>query len=1293
MSLPTTTKVMLLTKVRVLIAVVILLGFVEVALVAVPGNVSNIKKAIVKKSDTAQQVVSDIPNPTYDPLTQDLVTKTSEYTKLSSKKQKLALPELKQISSQRKEFISSLMKTNPAVVSQLLLSEKQLKKMPKGLQPFMEKPINISGEFVRLHEEEFDPVTKEITSSEETYFIKQKNTLVPVYFSNEPYGLKTGDKIKGSGVKIGTDVLIPSLQHIKKVPGKVSLIKRTISVFGNLVRSGDVLAHSGESKKTAVILVNFQNAPEEPYTPEEAQAAVFTADNSVNAFYEENSFGHMSLVGHLDPERGDVFGWYTVPRNIDNCDDNAARWIGEIEAMAANDGFNNSNYQNIIIGLAESVQCGVRGYAEGAGGKRVYIVDHDFPKGTIAHELGHNFGLGHASFYICQDESRRFVVLNDSCQTSEYGDGFSTMGKSQGQKHFNNAEKQLLGWFHDNNVLDITESGVYRVAPVENVLNEVQMLRIPKERDDQGAVTGYYAFEYRQPFGFDNFAPNDPVVTGVTARIARERQNGGGWFVTYLLDATPGSDSYDEDAPFQVGDIFEEPSGRFTARILRVTPEFAEIDFQLFDVQPRLTVVKGRSEYSSDGLEDVTVVSDPAGINCGRICTAQFPSGTEVRLTALPNEYANIGIWRGVACDLLSEPECRVRMNSDRIQSFDFSRTYIRGRDAILPIIGSVPGREDVEHYHMGNIQTTPPGYTRLISAGRWASPTYISYRIGTSVNLDALRRNNGYIFQNWGGVCNGAGACTVEIRDDSVDRNINKVTAVYEEQPYLPVAVRGSGHGRVVSSPNGIDCQGWCGNFFRAGAAITLRATPDEGSRFVRWQGAAGCDQDTTCEVVMGVSDSDMVSAEFVLDQGFGDIGVSKIGEGLGTIISTPAGLDCGVDCRNGGGALSNRSATFPLHSVVSLRAMADDHSVFLGWGEHSDCTNGLESYECIISVENQYHGVEANFGQRFFCTDSDGGDNLTERGTVRTEDRRTGTVEEFQDTCHNNYIWEYTCSEDHRQWVDASQTCPESFVCSDGVCVPSNLQVDVTRNPGSPSSIRPGQHVLLASFDVTNPTDQEMIINEVTLQVYGDAAPRMNLGGVTLRLGNTSFPARVDNNTLIFGTPVSQHVAPHATETISFYSPSVDNAVVNSYLELNLVRINSSAHRVNGLPASTGHVTVVPERVAGIVDPIFYSSGAETGIEVTTDTLRFIVMNDGELQYPTFLYYAVEWLDAQGVVIARDERQGDTMLRPGRIEGLYFPIPVELHPVSARILLDSFNVAAESEAGEANNVRIVTL
>ena len=1274
MAAPTKVKVVLQTRIRIMLAVITLLGFIEVAFVAFPGNISNIKKSFVSKTANQAPQVTSLQ---YDPLTSDLIARTDEYSKLSSKKKKLIVPQLKEISQQRKEFLSSLLKTDPAMASKFLLSEKQRIKMPKSVQLLMEKPVSISGEFVRLHAEEFDPVTEELIADEEKYFIKQKKSLTPVYFAAEPQGFKTGDRVKGSGIKLGNDILISSPQNLKKK--KISLVDYTKNLINKFIHTEKAFAHSGTEKKTAVILVNFQNAPEEPYTPEQARAAVFTNPDSVNAFYRENSFGHMSLVGHFDAENGDVFGWYTLPYNV-GCDDNPAIYENEIEAVAARNGYNSSNYDNVIIGLSTVIPGCERVAGFSGDGKRAYILSTSFPVGTVVHEIGHNMGLGHAKSYWCTDAQNNPVILSDTCTVGEYGDGFSVMGHSSNKKHFNNAQKQTLGWFHDNNILNVTESGVYRIAPIEINSDQVQLLRIPKERDAQGNVTAYFTFEFRQPFGFDNFPVNAPAVTGVTAHIARQEQEGGGWLTTYLLDSMPAT-GY-QDAPFQVGSIFREPSSWFTMQVVRVTPEFAEVSIEISNVQPRLVITKGTSRYNvSDALEDVTITSEPAGINCGRICSAQFPEGTNVQLTARPNEYVSNYTWSSPGWFIMDQLQLPVVMNSEKVINLSFNRGYRRGRDGFIRIFDSVSG--GAQGNTIGELSFSPPGQEMLWYQGD--SRMYGPYSIGTNLHADVVNRiSRGYVFQGWTGACNTQNQqCAFQVQDDSVNRHANSITAVFEKQPYLSLSFSGNGHGGIVSSPEGVNCSAFgCSGFFPEGTTVTLQANPAQGSSFVGWQDFAECGQEPVCQVTVG-GNGLRIRAQFSLGFNFSNVSVFKRGDGSGTIVSNPSGIDCGAIC----------SAAFERVLDPVLSARPDSESVFLGWGELSNCTNGFQGYECQLNMQEGSRQATANFGQRFFCTDSDNGDNLATRGSVRTEDQLTGETHEYQDTCHDNYIWEYTCSADNLEWVNASETCPESFICSDGACVPSNLGLNIARNPQSPSSLKPGQNVWLASFDVTNPNDQEAVINEVSIQMNSDALARFHTENISLRLGNTFFSARVDRTSLVFSTPVSQHVAPHSTETISFYLPIADDSLVNSFLELTLVSMNTSAHLLNGLPISTGHLIVEPERVLGVADPIFYSEGLDTRIEVTTNTLRFIVMNDGELQFPTFLYYAVEWLDAQGTVLRRDEQQGNTMLRPGGIEGLYFSIPRELNPVSARITLDSFNVAAEGEAGEANNVRIVSL
>ena len=75
-----------------------------------------------------------------------------------------------------------------------------------------------------------------------------------------------------------------------------------------------------------------------------------------------------------------------------------------------------------------------------------------------------------------------------------------------------------------------------------------------------------------------------------------------------------------------------------------------------------------------------------------------------------------------------------------------------------------------------------------------------------------------------------------------------------------LSVIRGGTGHGRIVSSPAGIDCTSACNASFPSGTSVTLTATPATGDRFVGWSGA--CSGMSSCTVVLSSSTS--VTATF---------------------------------------------------------------------------------------------------------------------------------------------------------------------------------------------------------------------------------------------------------------------------------------------------------------------------------------------------------------------------------------------------------------------------------------------
>jgi len=57
-----------------------------------------------------------------------------------------------------------------------------------------------------------------------------------------------------------------------------------------------------------------------------------------------------------------------------------------------------------------------------------------------------------------------------------------------------------------------------------------------------------------------------------------------------------------------------------------------------------------------------------------------------------------------------------------------------------------------------------------------------------------------------------------------------------------LTISLAGTANGTVTSSPTGIDCGFDCDELFDEGAVVTLTTTPDAGSAFVGWSGAADC-------------------------------------------------------------------------------------------------------------------------------------------------------------------------------------------------------------------------------------------------------------------------------------------------------------------------------------------------------------------------------------------------------------------------------------------------------------------
>ena len=142
---------------------------------------------------------------------------------------------------------------------------------------------------------------------------------------------------------------------------------------------------------------------------------------------------------------------------------------------------------------------------------------------------------------------------------------------------------------------------------------------------------------------------------------------------------------------------------------------------------------------------------------------------------------------------------------------------------------------------------------------------------------------------------------------------------------PVLTVATEGTGLGTVVSNPSGIECGTAgtaCTKKFEQGTKVTLTASPGPSSTFVSWK---GCDKGGVngrqCTVTM--SEAKNVSAKFTKTY---NVGVTRVGTGLGKVSSSPGGVLCLSNC-------SSTNTAFKEGTSVTLSAAPSKNYVFTEW------------------------------------------------------------------------------------------------------------------------------------------------------------------------------------------------------------------------------------------------------------------------------------------------------------------------------------------------------------------------
>ncbi|MGD9009454.1 MAG: fibronectin type III domain-containing protein [Desulfobacteraceae bacterium] len=141
-----------------------------------------------------------------------------------------------------------------------------------------------------------------------------------------------------------------------------------------------------------------------------------------------------------------------------------------------------------------------------------------------------------------------------------------------------------------------------------------------------------------------------------------------------------------------------------------------------------------------------SVSSDPAGIECGQDCQHDFSSGTQVTLTAAPEDGYELESWGG-ACSG-SESTCRLELSEDLSVTATFAQSSLDTKRLSVTVSGS------------GSVSSDPAG----IACGQDCQHDFSS---GTQVTLTAAPED-GYELESWGGACSGSETtCDLELSED----------------------------------------------------------------------------------------------------------------------------------------------------------------------------------------------------------------------------------------------------------------------------------------------------------------------------------------------------------------------------------------------------------------------------------------------------------------------------------------------------------------------------------------------
>ena len=354
-----------------------------------------------------------------------------------------------------------------------------------------------------------------------------------VDFAIPPTDLKSGMRVSVAGRPGATSIAPDSVAVLAEAPVR------------DVTATTDVTA-TASTASVLVILLNFQptapaTTPAQPFLQSDVQTVVFTGANSIANYWSEASFGKQLMTGTVTP-------WLTASFQAPTtCD--YIKIATEARRVAQLAGYSLASYQKFVYLFAKVSACGWAGLGE-VPGTQTWSNQYN-TLGVIGHEIGHNWGLGHANSLPCSGVT---IATNCPINRPEYGDPWDIMGNVS-SRHVNAWQKNDMGWIPDAAVATHkVGTAVYTLSPLESPGGTLYAVQIP------AAIHRTYWIEYRTATGFDAGLPaaaTNGAIIHLGGIMHQGYRSEYGCWDTCFLDMTPSTSSM-SDGALAVGSAFTD---------------------------------------------------------------------------------------------------------------------------------------------------------------------------------------------------------------------------------------------------------------------------------------------------------------------------------------------------------------------------------------------------------------------------------------------------------------------------------------------------------------------------------------------------------------------------------------------------------------------------------------------------------------------------------------------------------------------------------------------------------------